>query len=148
MQLFAETRLAPTIDGSIVKSQPREMYASGKFKYVLRSLYLILILAKLFGLTDNFFLEMTNCEILPFSDCKNILIIQLSHSTYFNQSGLSSLNNFIIQMSFKSLACSRNHSNTILLPSPYVDSCGISLLTNQCEALTTPSICIQCQLQR
>ena len=55
VQLFAETRLAPTIDGSIVESQPREMYASGKFKYVLRSLYLILILAKLFGLTDNFF---------------------------------------------------------------------------------------------
>ena len=51
VRLFAETRLAPTIDGTIVKSQPREMYASGKFKYVLRSLYLIFILAKLFGLT-------------------------------------------------------------------------------------------------
>ena len=52
VQLFAETRLAPTIDGTIVKSQPRETYASGKLKYVLRLLYLIFILAQLFGVTE------------------------------------------------------------------------------------------------
>ena len=57
---------------------------------------------------------------------KNILITQLSHNTVpiltnrdaipVIQEILSSFNNFNTQMSFKSLACSRNHSNTIFLP--------------------------------
>ena len=41
VQIFAGTRFGPTVDGTIVKSQPRETYASGNFKYVPRSTYLI-----------------------------------------------------------------------------------------------------------